>query len=373
MAFSGGYSPLLGAAASGIPNLDLAATEGSDVADCAVNVTVSLAPTDSADIVAFVSTANVSLAVTEGSDVAAFEADVYREPISLAATEGSDTAALTATVNVRLQVTEAGDDATARVNVNASLAATEGSDIVALQVNANAALAATEGSDVVAVAVNATTSLAATEQSDTVASVVTANSSLAVTEESDTAEFGLQRAGTFELAAEEGSDTASMALSADAVVEQPEEPAGTRRSKRAPAIRPLVDAVVVIKSKAQGAAGIGRPVVFAEVSQDHAEARLSSVAGYFARGFVRAEAEENNCAVLKGCAGRSQVGTVDVECESVAFARVDPKVDCTVQVTLRNAGRVRVGRLMAKGIINPTDEELLLMIATAAQRPRLWR
>jgi hypothetical protein len=147
----------------------------------------------------------------------------------------------------------------------------------------------------------------------------------------------------------------------------------TKRGGRS-LLKPLLDAVAVAKTPRAGHSEWGSLTAEADRHVVHAETQALSAFGHGYVGRAQAHTEWNADTIPNGCEGHSQLGRVEVECESVAFARVDPRVDCDVQVTCRNAGQVRYGRVSAKGVINPSDAELLLIIASAVQkRPRPWR
>jgi hypothetical protein len=229
-------------------NASLAATEGADVADFAIDArhTAALDATEAADVAAFniAATHTAALAATEAADVAALEINAAHI-VTMAATEAADVAALE--INTRhtasLAATEAADVAAIAINAahTAALAAAEGPDVAAFAANVadTASLAATEGADVAALELNArhTAALEATEGADvaafqvfyiwdieldateaadtaffTVGDIVSA--SLAVTEAPDVAAFDLAAAHTFTIAATEGADVAAFDLAA---------------------------------------------------------------------------------------------------------------------------------------------------------------
>jgi hypothetical protein len=141
---------------------------------------------------------------------------------------------------------------------------------------------------------------------------------------------------------------------------QEEQTAG-RRPKRSAWLKPIVDASAILV----GVAGRG---VSATVNADAVPSSSFGIARLGRLALVDGEAHPD--VVVVGISGKSAVGSLDTVVDVDAPARVDPSLDCEVNTTFRNVGRVHTGRILTKGVKNPTEQELLVMIAAVTNRGR---
>lgn len=159
-------------------------------------------------------------------------------------------------------------------------------------------------------------------------------------------------------------------------VEPPAPPAEPTQAGAKLRVRKIIDTVAKPKGVvAANFIAVGSLRAVGDSERRMGEARPHGVGGHALLGVFTGHGQANALVTLRGIVtAKPQSGRLLAEGESVARARVDPTCDCVVNPTLRNAGQGVVGRLQVKGVRNPTDAELILLIATAVRNgPRTFR